>query len=288
MARISYVNGRYIPHAKAFVHIEDRGFQFADGIYEVIAMMNGVLIDANLHIERLQRSLKEISIKMPVSPSTMLYIIEELRRRNNNIKKCSVYIQVTRGVSPRAHSFPAKSLKPTLIITLNKISIPSEQEYENGISVITLPDIRWGRCDIKSISLLPNILAKQKAVEAGAKEAWFFEDKNVITEGSSSNCYIIDKSGFMRTYPENENVLGGVTRKVTLSIANNQCIKVKESPFNIEELYEAKEAFATSTTIGVMAVTKVNGKKIGTGKAGLITKKLSKLYNDRVRAITKK
>lgn len=285
--RISYVNGRYIRHSLAAVHIEDRGFQFSDGIYEVIALVNGRLLDENLHFERLKRSLDLLYIPLPASITSLHIIIKELGRRNN-LKNGYVYIQITRGVAKRNHAFPTKQhIKPSLVITYNKSSPPSENEYKKGISVITTPDIRWKRCDIKSVSLLPNILAKQEAVKAKAKEAWMVDEKGIITEGSSSNCYIVDKSGYVRTYPESSDILGGVTRRVVLQLAKGHGVKVREKAFTVKESIAAKEAFATSTTMGIIAVTKINGKKVSDGKPGEITKKLMKLYEERTDFLTK-
>lgn len=279
LPRISYVNGRYVSHRKAAVHIEDRGYQFADGIYEVMLVQNGVLLDGDAHFERLRRSLGELEIKEPASIPAIKIIIGELMRILDR-RDGTLYIQVTRGVSPRNHPFP-KNTKPSLVIALYGAKGHPAGEYENGVKCITHPDLRWGRCDIKSVGLLPNIIAKEQAIRAKAKEAWLINNDGFFTEGSSSNCYIVNDKGVLLTHPESNNILGGVTRSVVLNLARNNDIRVKEEPFCLADLKSASEAFLTSTTMGVMPVAEIDDIKIG--KPGKVTQKLIDLYKAHVK-----
>lgn len=279
MPRISYVNGRYINHLEASVHIEDRGYQFSDGVYEVIAIQNSHLIDGDKHFIRLERSLRELSIPAPMSHAAMNAIVKELLRRNYR-KNGSIYIQVTRGVAKRDHAFP-KHAHASLVMTLSPLKTLSASVRNQGIKVISHPDIRWGRRDIKSISLLPNILAKQQAVSAGVKEAWLVDEKGYVTEGSSTNCYII-KGQTIITHPLSERILPGITRDTVLSLAKQQGIKVEERPFTLEEAKSANEAFITSTTQGVMPVVKIDDSVIGNGHPHDTAQTLMSLYDDYV------
>jgi D-alanine transaminase len=277
--KISYVNGRYVPHEHAFVHIEDRGYQFADGVYEVVAILNGKMLDEKLHFKRLQRSCDCLDILMPMPVSSMRIVINEMVRKNN-VQNSYIYIQITRGVAPRNHPFPKGGIKPSLVIMFTELKSPPEKDYKNGVSIITGEDIRWKRKDIKTISLLANVLAKQEAVKAKVKEIWLIDSitKN-ITEGSSTNAYIIDKKGILRTHPATEHILGGVTRDTVLRLACEAGLKVAEEAFKPEDIKDAKEAFITSTTVGVLPVVKIDGNNIGNGKPGEISNKLTELYN---------
>lgn len=275
MARISYVNGRFVDHRKAFVHIEDRGYQFSDGIYEYIAFYNRKLLDADLHVKRLERSLKELQIAMPVTRAQMHAIMNKLIARNAN-EDGGLYIQISRGVAPRDHAFP-KDVKPSLIMTISKSKLPKSEESNGGVKVITVPDIRWGRRDIKSISLLANVLAKQEAAKRQVREAWLIEN-GVITEGSASNAYIITKSGQLVTHPCDEHILGGITRNVVLKLARKAGIAVVERAFTVKEIKAAAEAFMTSTSANILPVVQIDGKKVGSGKTGAITRTLQALY----------
>ncbi len=251
-SRITYIDDgvnppSFINHPLATTHIEDRGYQFADGIYEVVAINNKKFIDFKLHYLRLKRSLDALEINFNLTQKTILSLTNELIRLNN-AKDCILYLQVTRGIAKRNHSFPS-GIRPSVVMTLSPWAKPKNNELEDGVKVITHEDIRWGRKDIKSISLLPNILAKQQAVKQKAKEAWLYTKDNIVTEGSSSNTYIIDQNNTIITHPANYNILGGVTRDVVLNLAKKNKIKVKETPFNLSQLKSAKEAFMTSTTI---------------------------------------
>jgi D-alanine transaminase len=278
MARISYVNGRYLPHSEAAVHIEDRGYQFADGIYEVILVKNGVLINADKHFTRLKKSLAEISINSPYTTSSLKIIIHELLKQNYKFDG-SIYLQITRGAAKRAHEFPNPNVKPSLVITLSPLRSNLDKLYELGTKVITYPDLRWKRRDIKSIALLPNILAKQKAIENNAREAWLFDDNNNITEGSSSTSYIV-KNNSIITHPLTQEILPGVTRTLVLNLAKTANIKIEERVFSIDEAKSAEEAFLTSTTVGIIPIVKIDTSMIGKGKPGTITKRLIELYKN--------
>lgn len=280
MARISYVNGKYMTHAAARVHIEDRGYQFSDGIYEYIAFYNRVMLDGDLHLKRLERSLKELEIKPPVSLSGMKVIIRELIARNSR-EDGGLYIQITRGVAKRDHGFP-RNIKPSLVMTICAAKLPTAQKVKDGVKVITTPDLRWARRDIKSISLLGNIISKQEAMGKGAHEAWQVEDGNIISEGSASNAYIITKKGELVTHHADQHILGGIVRDVLLKLARKAGIPVAERAFSVAEAKAAAEAFLTSTSANVLPVVAIDDTKLGNGKPGPITRKLQELYNAHV------
>jgi len=275
MSRVSYVNGAYVHHCEAMVHIEDRGYQFSDGIYEYFAFYNRTLVDAGLHFKRLERSLAELQIALPMSTRAMAIVIRELIERNGR-EDGGVYLQISRGVARRDHAFP-KQVKPSLVITVCGSKLPSEDQLKNGVKVITQPDIRWDRCDIKSLSLLGNILAKQTAAEVKAREAWLVDGKTV-TEGSASNAYIVTKKGELITHPANHAILGGITRDVVLKLARKHKITVRERSFTLAEAKSAAEAFMTSTSANVLPVVMVDNQRIGSGKPGPITMQLQELY----------
>ncbi len=275
--RIAYVNGRYIDHAQASVHIEDRGYQFSDGIYEYIAFFNQKLLDGDLHFKRLERSLKELEIAMPVSAGALKIIVRELIERNGR-EDGGLYIQVTRGVAKRDHVFP-KNVRPALVMTVCGAKTPKAHEFADGVKVITQLDNRWARRDIKSVSLLANILAKQEASRKKVREALLLEADGTVNEGSASNVFIVTKSGVLVTHHADENILGGITRDVVLKIASKAQIKIEERAFNIAEVKNAAEAFITSTSINVLPVVKIDDRLVAGGKVGEITKRLHELYN---------
>ena len=283
MSRIAYVNGRYVPHGEAAVHIEDRGFQFADGVYEVWAVMGGRLSDAAGHFERLERSLAELCIDPPMSRAALTVVLKETVRRNR-VREGLVYLQVTRGVAPRDHAFPAAGTPVSVIATAHCIDrAASEARAERGASVITVPETRWARCDIKTVSLLPNVLAKQQARAAGAVEAWFVDELGLVTEGAASNAWIIDKHGALRTRDTQANILRGITRKTLLGIMAREGLKVEERPFSPEEAKEAREAFITGAGTLVLPIVRINGQPVGDGKAGPVAKRLRRLYIEEAR-----
>ena len=284
LPRYSYIrtgngNAAYHPYHQATVHSEDRGYQFADGVYEVIAAINGQLLDGDAHLLRLQRSLSELDIPRPMSLEAMKLVIHELIRRHPR-NDGHIYIQITRGQTPRAHIAPAGPLEPTLVITFHQIPRPSDQAYAQGVKVVTAPDIRWARCDIKSIALLPNTLSKSYAKRQSAAEVWMIDEHNqVITEGGSSNSFLVDASGTLRTHPATNSILNGITRLVVLQLARELDIPVNETAFTLSDIASAQEAFATSTGIGVLPVTTVDNRTIGDGNIGKTTRKLMESFN---------
>lgn len=280
MSRIAYVNGRYLRHAEAAVHIEDRGYQFADGVYEVCGLRDGRLMDERLHMERLARSLDAVRIAMPVAPSALRLILREVVCRNGLARGAGlVYLQVTRGVATRDHPFPAKPVRPSIIITAKQLNMARiEVAVSQGVSVITLPDQRWGRCDIKSVGLLPNILAKQAAREAGAYEAWLVDREGFVTEGSSTNAWIVDREGRLVTRPEGPDILGGVTRKVLLAAAKSEGMEVVERAFTPDEAKSAREAFISASSAILLPVTQVDGQPVGNGAPGSFSLRLREAY----------
>lgn len=284
MARISYVNGRYVDHAQALVHIEDRGYQFADGIYEYIAFYNRRLLDAQLHWRRLERSLRELSIDVPMSMGALPIVVRELIERNGR-EHGGLYVQVSRGVARRDHIFP-KNVKSSLVMTVCAPKLPKPHEMKNGVRAITFPDQRWARRDIKSVGLLPNVLAKQEAARRQAREAWLFREDGRMTEGAVSNTYIINNKGVLVTHPADHDILGGVTRDVVLMLARKAGIGVEEKVFTEAQMRGASEAFITSTSANVLPVVKIDDTMIGSGKPGPLTLKLQELYEEHVYAQT--
>lgn len=276
MPRFAYVNGRYLPHSKACVHVEDRGYQFGDGVYEVVAILGGRPIDETLHLDRLERSLRELRIGMPMGRKGLMMTMHELVRRNG-VRNGLVYLQITRGVAPRDHKFPAVS-DPTLVMTTKRMSHERHRSAAAGVKVITIPDIRWQRCDIKSTSLLPNCLGKQQAVEAGAYEAWQIDADGLVTEGTSSNAWIVTGDGHLMTRPTGSEILGGITRATILRIAGEEGLAIEERPFSVAEAQRAREAFLSSATSFVTPVVQVDDKVIGDGRPGPLTSRLTEWY----------
>lgn len=277
MPRQAYVNGRYTPHNEAAVHVEDRGYQFADGVYEVVPVYNGILVDEEPHLDRLERSLRELQIDMPMSRAAMKLVSRELMRRNN-LSRGFVYMQITRGVAPRDHKFPTKPTAPALVMTTRQMKPHSAEALEKGVKVITLRDIRWERCDIKSVSLLPNVLGKQAAAEVGAYEAWQIDDEGNITEGTSANAWIVTDSDTVVTRHANNGILNGITRMALLDLIEKEGFTLEERPFSLEEARAAREAFVTSSSSFVMPVTQIDENPVGNGHPGLLTMKLRETY----------
>lgn len=274
MSRIIYVNGRYRPAAKASVHAEDRGFQFADSVYEVIEILGGRLVDAARHFDRLDRSLNELAMPPPMSRAALAHVIGEVVRRNR-VRDGAVYLQVSRGAAPRDFAFPGPETAPTLVVT----ATPRSREKisalaETGIAVITAPDIRWGRSDIKTVMLLPACLAKNAAMRDGAHEVWFIDSNGFVTEGASSNAWIVADDGTLITRYLDARILGGVTRSTAIDAAARLGSSVAERAFSLQEALRAREAFITSATNAVMPVTSIDGQKIGDGKPGPIARRL--------------
>jgi len=273
MSRIAYVSGRYVRHRAAFVHIEDRGYQFSDGVYEVVAIHQGRILDEALHLTRLARSLGELKISAPVSERVLRLILRRVVELNR-VRDGSIYLQITRGVAPREHAFP-KAAQPQLVITA-KHAKPVDHEAE-GVKAITIPDIRWARRDIKSVSLLPNILGKQQAKEQGAYEAWQVDSDGNVTEGTSSNAWIVTMDGEIVTRPASTSILNGITRIVAIKAAREAGMKLVERSFSVAEAKEAKEAFITGTTSLVIPITQIDDRVIGNGKPGSFTLALREL-----------
>ncbi|MGE5538622.1 MAG: D-amino-acid transaminase [Gemmatimonas sp.] len=276
MFRIAYVNGRYVRSDEAAVHVEDRGYQFADGVYEVVAVKNGALVDEAPHMARLARSLHEMEIAWPVSERALAHIVREVVRRNA-IGDGMIYLQITRGVAPRDHAFPAHA-RPALVVTAKRLAPQRPELAEKGVGVISIPDVRWRRCDIKSVSLLPNVLGKQKAKNAGAFEAWQVTESGVVTEGTSTNAWIVDRDGAIVTHPADCAILDGITRQAVLKVARESGRKVVERPFTLDEALSAREAFLTSTTAAVLPIVTIDGRPIGNGAPGSTTLELRERY----------
>ena len=270
MSRIAYVNGRYLPQQAAAVHVEDRGYQFSDGVYEVCEVRGGCLIDQRRHLARLNRSLDELRIDMPMSEAALATVMRECVRRNR-VRDGLVYLQITRGVARRDHAFPPPGTRPSVVITAHGLDVvANERIAAEGVAVITVPDNRWQRVDIKSISLLPNVLAKQAARERGAREAWFVDGDGNITEGSSSNAWIVTKGGKVVTRPADHGILRGITRTVLIEVISAQGLQLEERPFTVEEAYGAREAFLTSASQIVMPVVRIDDRAVGNGAPGSI------------------
>jgi D-alanine transaminase len=280
--QIAYVNGSFVPLTEAKVSILDRGFLFADGIYEVAAVLDGKLIDNASHLARLERSVGEISLKLPETTARIQEIQQELVARNNLVNGM-VYLEVTRGADTgRDFAFP-KVVKPTLIMFTSVKDIVDAASAKTGIAVITVPDIRWARRDVKSVALLAQVLAKQAAAEAGAGEAWMIED-GVVTEGGSSSAFILTQDDVIVTRQNGSAILPGCTRKAVVALAEERQLRVEERPFSIAEALAAKEAFITSATVFVQAVTSIDGKAVANGKPGPMTARLREIYIDFARA----
>jgi D-alanine transaminase len=268
MTRIAYVNGRYIRHAEAAVSINDRAFLFADGIYEVIEIFEGQLFDEEGHLERLARSAKELRLTLPVGAAALKMILRELVARNR-VAYGHVYLQITRGAARRDHFFPKPGTPATLVAFAQKADrAAAEAKAQAGIKVISMPDIRWKRPDIKSTSLLPNVLAKQQAREAGAYEAWLVDEEGFVTEGASSNAWIVNAEGVLVTRPADSSILRGITRTRVLEMATAKNVIVQERRFSLAEAQAGREAFVTGATTLVLPVVAIDGQKIGAGTPG--------------------
>src|SRR6516162_5342435 len=268
MSRIAYLNGRYLPFHDAKVHVEDRGYQFADGVYEVCEVRGGRLIEERRHVDRLKRSLGELRIRMPMSARALSVVLHEVVARNR-IGYGIVYLQITRGVARRDHAFPAQHVRPGVVVTaraLNKVR--NETLAEQGIAVVTVPDNRWGRVDIKTIGLLPNVLARQAAIEQGARDAWLVDKEGAVTEAASANAWIVTSAGALVTRPADHGILAGITRAVLFDVAKAQGLRIEERPFKLGEAYAAREAFVTAATQIVLPVVRIDGRVIGDGKPG--------------------
>ena len=286
MSRIAFVIGRFIRQDNVAINIEDRGYQFSDGVYEVIAVFNGMLVDSGLHFDRLENSLAELKITPPFSRMVLSLIMKRVIRRNC-IDQGFLYLQITRGVAPRNHAYPTVTLTPSVVVMARHKRLPTLGDINIGAKIVTVLETRWSRPEIKTISLLPNVLAKQEAFERGAFEAWFVDQKGNILEGASTNAWIVIGANELVTHPLNHAILAGITRQSLINIAREKNFLITERPFNIKEAINAKEAFLTSTTSFVMPVVSINGNQIGSGRCGKITAKLFNYYNQYLNRSTK-
>jgi D-alanine transaminase len=279
MSRIAYVNGRYLPRADASVNIEDRGYQFSDGVYEVCEVRGGRLIDLRRHMARLERSLAELRIRTPMPLAALGVVLRETVARNR-VKNGIVYLQITRGVARRDHAFPDAGTSPSVVVIARELDFArNEAIAAAGIAVISVPDTRWARVDIKSVSLLPNVLAKQAAREQGAREAWFVDKTGFVLEGSSSNAWIVSRDGKVVTRQADTAILRGITRTVLLDAIKARGLTIEERAFTLAEAYSAREAFVTSASQIVMPVVRIDGCSVGDGKPGPVATALRREFH---------
>jgi D-alanine transaminase len=280
LLRIAFVNGRYMRGDAAMIHIEDRGYQFSDGVYEVCEVRDGDIIDERRHMARLARSLDELRIAMPMSASALAIVMRECLRRNR-VRDGILYLQITRGVARRDHAFPPAGTKPSLVATARSLDVAANERIAaEGVAVITMHDNRWERVDIKSVSLLPNVLAKQAAREQGAREAWFVDRHGHVTEGSSSNAWIVNNEGKVITRPADKGILRGITRTVLIEAITAQGLELEERSFTREEAYSAREAFLTSASQVVLPVVRIDDRPIGNGVPGSVATALRATFHD--------
>jgi D-alanine transaminase len=279
MSRIAYVNGRYVAMRDAKVHVEDRGYQFADGVYEVCEVRGGRLIDERRHLDRLERSLGELRIRMPLSRAALGVILREVVARNR-VSYGTVYLQITRGVAKRDHAFPVGAIVPSLVVTARRLDkARNEALAARGIAVISVPENRWGRVDIKTVGLLPNVLARQAAIDQGARDAWFVDKAGFVTEASSANVWIVTDAGKLVTRHADHAILHGITRAVVLEAVKEQNIAVEQRAFTLDEAYKAREAFITSASQIVLPVVNINGRTVGDGKPGPVAIALREVFH---------
>jgi D-alanine transaminase len=277
MSRIAYVNGRYLPRAQALVDIEDRGFQLSDGVYEVVYLHGGRLIDDNLHLDRLDRSLRELRLCAPMSRGALRHVLLEVAHRNR-LRDGLLYVQVTRGVARREHAFPTTPLRPTLVVTVRRVPpYPTDIASWTG-TAITQPDLRWARCDIKSVSLLPNVLARQAAKEQGAIEAILIDRDGMVTEGAATSFWIVDAAGVLRTRPLDHGILPGCTRGALVTLLRENGIPFSESRFSEQEMRQAREAFITGATTFVKPILRIDGRPVGDGAIGPVSRRLFDIF----------
>jgi D-alanine transaminase len=280
MSRYAYVNGRYVPQRDAMVHVEDRGYQFSDGVYEVCEVRGGRLIEERRHLARLSRSLAELRIRAPMSAKALGMVLREVIARNR-VGYGIVYLQVTRGIARRDHAFPSANVTPSLVVTARTLNARrNEALAAAGIAVISVPDNRWGRVDIKTIGLLPNVLARQAAIDSGARDAWFVDEGGAVTEGASANAWIVTAGGAVVTRPADNGILRGVTRAVLLNVIKATGLVLEERPFTLQEAYAAREAFISSASQIVVPVVRIDGHAIGGGKPGPVAMALRREFRE--------
>lgn len=280
MTRIAYVNGRYVRHADASVHIEDRGYQFADGVYEVCEVRHGLIVDMTRHLDRLGRSLSELRIDWPMHRSALERVIREVLRRNR-VRNGLFYLQVTRGVARRDHIFPAPGTRPSVVVTAkNTNPAVIAGKNANGIKTITVPDNRWDRVDIKTVGLLSNALVRQQAKEAGAQEAIYVDADGMVTEGAATNVWMVDSDGTLLTRPANHGILKGITRTTLMDVAKRLDIEIREEAFSVEKMLGAREVFITAATSICFPVVEIDGKTIANGHPGSVSQKIREAFFD--------
>ncbi|MDO9500207.1 D-amino-acid transaminase [Falsiroseomonas sp.] len=287
MSKIAYVNGRYLPQSEASVNIEDRGYQFGDGIYEVVHLHDGRYVDEDLHLARLERSLGEIQLAMPMSRAALSVVLREVAQRNR-VREGLLYMQVTRGVARRDHAFPTKPVPPALVVTIRRVPAYPTDVDKWQAACITLPDLRWARRDIKSVNLLPNCLARQKAREQGAIEAILYDEATcMVTEGAATTFWIVDENGAIRTRFLDHVVLPGCTRAALMAELRTLGMAYDEREFSLDEMRRAREAFITSATSFVKPITKIDGNPVGDGKVGPVVRRLFDIFARHVKGDVK-
>ena len=280
MSRIAYVNGRYLPLRQAMVHVEDRAYQFGDAVYEVCEVRQGRLIDERRHLARLKRSLDELQIKLPMSPVALGIVLREVIARNR-IGYGIVYLQVSRGVARRDHAFPTPEVPPSVVVTARPLNARrNEALAAAGIAVASVPDNRWGRVDIKTTGLLPNVLARQAAIAQGARDAWFVDKDGMVTEAASANAWIVTQAGRVVTRPADHGILKGITRTVLFDVIKAQGLSVEERAFTLLEAYAAREVFVTAASQIVLPVVRIDGHAIGEGKPGPVATALRRAFHE--------
>ena len=278
MSRIAYVNGRYVRHADAAVHILDRGFVFADAVYEVCQVRQGFFVDLSRHLDRLDRSLGELRIRSPMPRTALVGILRQVLRRNR-VRDGMVYLQVTRGVAKRDHVFPAPEVRPTLVVTAKSLDpAVNAAKYASGVKAVTVADNRWGRVDIKTVGLLPNVLARQQAKDAGAQEAIFVDAEGHVTEGGATNLWIVDGAGTLVTRPADHAILNGITRTTLMDVAEKLGLPVEERRFSFAEMLEAREVFVTGATTICLPVVSIDGRTIANGHPGMTAQKIREAF----------
>ena len=280
MPRTAYVNGAYVPHAEAAIHVEDRGYQFADGVYEVCEVRHGFIVDLTRHLDRLDRSLRELRIGWPMTRAALTLVIREVLRRNR-VRNGLFYLQVTRGVARRDHVFPGSDTPPSIVVTAKRTDAAAiARKNAEGIAAITVPENRWDRVDIKTVGLLPNVLARQQAKELGAQEAIFVDADGTVKEGAATNVWIVDANGTLRTRPAEHGILRGVTRTTLMDVARPLGLEVEERAFSVEEMLAAREVFVTAATSICFPVVAIDGKTIGNGHPGSIAQNIREAFFD--------
>jgi len=280
MSRVVYVNGAYQPWSAAQVHAEDRGFQFGDAVYEVCEVRDGRLIDETRHMDRLDRSLAELAIESPMSRPAWSRVLRETIRRNR-VTDGSVYLQVSRGVARREFLFPKPGTKPTVVVIARPADrAKAEAKAQAGIAIVTRADPRWERCDIKTVMLLPASLAKEAARKEGAGEVWFTDDDGAVTEGGSSNAWIVTRDGVLVTRATSQALLGGITRLTLFDVVAREGLRLEQRAFTVAEALDAREAFVTSATSIVMPVVRIDGRPVGNGAPGSVSLRLREVFHE--------